>query len=110
MKIDEDIQRAIVEMSRQGMLVKTIADKLHISQRTVERYRDRTNTKAFEHKPLTEAELARAKELLEDGASYADVGRTIGRSPHAIRKRIPGYSWPLSQCSQLGLAMRWNKI
>lgn len=42
----------------------------------------------------------RAKEMLDDGASYAEVGRTLRKSPKNIRKALPGYGWTQSQGAQ----------
>ena len=108
--ISEETIRQIEILSRDGMRVYDIAKKLYVSDRTVSRYRKKLGIAAFERKPLTEEELVQAKRLLEDGANYAEVGRTIGRSSHAIRNHFPGYSWSLQECSRLGLAIRWNKI
>lgn len=34
-----------------------------------------------------------AEYLLKDGASYKEVGRTIGFSDHSVRERFPGHGW-----------------
>lgn len=42
-------------------------------------------------RPYTEEELAFAKMLLEDGAPYTEVARTIGRDDEHLARLFPGY-------------------
>lgn len=42
---------------------------------------------------LTDAQIARARSLLEDGASYAETARTTGHDADTLSRRLPGYGW-----------------
>lgn len=57
---------------------------------------------------LTGSEELRARELLADGACYAEVGRTLGRSYRTIQRYVPGYTLDRRQAAEvaaLGRAM-----
>jgi hypothetical protein len=41
----------------------------------------------------SDSERLRAKAFLEDGASYQEVGRTIGRYPSTVANWFPGYQF-----------------
>ena len=83
----------MAELTDRGFTAKQIAEKLHFSQRAVERARAR-NTGPKPYAPrLTTGELETAGGLLDDGASIVDVARTIGRSRWAIRHHFPGRGW-----------------
>lgn len=56
------------------------------------------------YKPMTTREVAQALRLLEDGASYGEVARTLGRTVNAIRKHHPGYAWTREQQQE------WRRI
>lgn len=70
-----------------------IAVQLGITQRTVQRARNRTGVARPKNPLMTEGELLRAKELLKDGAPYTEVARTLGRSADTISDHFPGYGW-----------------
>ena len=82
----------VVDLTRQGHTAKQIADLLGVTKRTVARDRTATGCAQTKAPLLTADELERAKEMLEDGASYQEVGRTLGRYGTTIRHRFPGYT------------------
>lgn len=91
----EDMARRdqrIAELTRAGRSASQIAAELHVTARTVARARARMGIAKPCRITLTDDELRRAAALLEDGASYAEVARTLGRSIAAICKRFPGRS------------------
>ena len=47
--------------------------------------------------PISAAERERAQKLLEDGASYREVSRTLGRDRRVWRSLLPGYDWTPQQ-------------
>lgn len=49
---------------------------------------------------LTDEEKRRAAELLDDGVSYREVARTIGRSASVICRRFPGRGWTVEQVAE----------
>jgi hypothetical protein len=58
-----------------------------------------------------DAERSHAKRLLDDGASYQEVGRTIGRYPSTIANWWPGFQWSHKQMGEASaMARRLNQI
>lgn len=110
MNKNAELAEKISHYSKIGLTVEAIARRTGVSTRTVERYRKHSGTWAGPRKKITPEEISRAKEMLEEGINYSEVARTLGRSARAIRAHLPGYSWPLVECSRLGAAVRWNKI
>lgn len=87
----------IVELSRQGLAPATIADKLSVTVRTVERARSAAGIARPAPSYGTEDEKLQAKIMLADGASYEEVGRTLGRYGGTIAHWHPGYQFTKAQ-------------
>ena len=83
----------IVALTKQGYSATEISARLGITKRSVVRNRAAAGITKPPANLLTEAELTLARQLLEDGASYGEVGRTLGRSQSAVANRLPGYGW-----------------
>lgn len=49
---------------------------------------------------LSDDEKNRAAELLDGGASYREVARTIGRSASVLCRRFPGRGWTRDQVAE----------
>ncbi|UYL88159.1 helix-turn-helix DNA binding domain protein [Gordonia phage Evaa] len=94
-----DVERAqrVAELTRAGLSASEIAVQLRVTVRTVGRDRRRTGTHGYRPARWSEEKLARAKALLDDGASYRETARTIGCDPSHLRRRFPGYGWPPGQ-------------
>lgn len=96
MAVNEDVEERhdqIARMARSGMQRKVIARRLGVHIRTVDRVlSDRGLTKGNPPK-MTVEEIERARALLEDGASYYEAARSIGRSSMVLRRKLPGYQW-----------------
>jgi len=82
----------VAELSRQGHTIKYIAKVLYVATRTVERDRAATGCAPPKAPRVTEDEFDRAKAMLEDGVSYEEAGRTLGRCSKVFRRRFPGYT------------------
>lgn len=48
----------------------------------------------------TDADKQLAAALLDDGASFREVGRTIGRPASVICRRFPGRGWTVEQVAE----------
>lgn len=66
---------------------------LRVSSRTVVRYRRRAGVSRPIPEHITDEQLARAEQLLDDGASVAETARTVGVSPMGLHKHFPGRAW-----------------
>ncbi|QDF17579.1 hypothetical protein SEA_YAGO84_47 [Gordonia phage Yago84] len=91
-----DVERAqrVAELTRAGLSAREIAARLRVTVRTVGRDRRRTGTNGHRPARWSEEKLARAKALLDDGASYRETAMTVGCDPTHLRRRFPGYGWP----------------
>lgn len=89
----------IAELTAAGVTVREMAERLHVTVRTVSRSRGRTKCGAAPAIPMTDDEHTRALAMLEDGCSYKETARTIGRSLITIRKHYPGYGWTVEDTS-----------
>ena len=82
----------VTQLTRQGHTAKHIANLLGVTPRTVTRDRAARGITQPTPSRVTEDEFARAYTMLEDGASYEEVARTLRRSHTAFRHRFPGYA------------------
>lgn len=105
-----EVRERIVELSRQGLTVATIADKLSINRRTVQKARAATGvSKPTVH--ATEDEKLQAKMLLVDGCSYEEVARTLKRASSTIATWHPGYQFTGAQKGEASaMARKLNRM
>jgi len=97
----------VVELALQGCSTTVIADKLGISERQVQRIRVERHANATPRTPLlTDEDVARAGQMLDDGASYAEVQRTLGHTFETIARRFPGRGWTKAQIGEYNSATR----
>ncbi|MCV7424383.1 helix-turn-helix domain-containing protein [Mycobacterium yunnanensis] len=98
----------VAALTRAGRTAREIAAVEGVTIRTVTRIRARAGESARGLlKPLTEDELRTARELLEDGCSYAEAARTVGRSPRSISYHFPGFGWPKGEGPRFAQQVRW---
>ena len=90
MDVDERRDR-VAKLTAAGETAEAIAQQLKISSRTVCRDRAALGISQSGGQPFTAREALRAKEFLDDGASYTDVAKTLGRCPKTIQVHLPGY-------------------
>ena len=95
--LDERVRDEIVTLTRRGCTAREIADRLRISTRSVQRVRVAAGCAETRAPLLTVSEILAARELLEDGASYYEAGRTIGRCGTTIARNIPGFKFDKQQ-------------
>lgn len=98
----------VAALTREQRSATDIAWILGVSVRTVERYRHRLGLSRSEcrRERLSEDVLLRAKYLLLDGASYKEVGRTVGAHPGTVAKYLPGFGWSPSEIGRHGRAVQ----
>lgn len=93
----------IAELTRDGHSARDIAALLRISTRSVHRARKRAGIARPRAVPLSPAELARAVAMLDDGCSYGEIARSLGRPGHScIARRFPGRGMSRQAGGQLG--------
>jgi IS30 family transposase len=84
----------IVELTRQGYTADQISHTEGVTARTVQRTRQAMGI-SRDYNRMTPDELRAAAALLDDGCSYGEVARTLGRAPCTIRRHFPGRGWPV---------------
>ena len=107
---DADLARRerVIARTLQGASASEVAAIEGITRRSVERIRSELGVSLRPSpEPMTECELDTAAALLDDGCSYAEVARTLGRTPRAIRRHFPGRGWPPGEGARLAMATRW---
>lgn len=100
-------RRMVAQLDVAGHSASSIALMLNVCRKTIER--DRAELKLSPPKAplITAEELARAQQLLEEGCNYAEVGRTLKRSSHTLRRHLPGYTLDRFQIAELAANGRW---
>lgn len=97
----------IMFLARGGVHPAVIAEKVGVAQSTVCRVRQASgDPTVMRFRRGTEADKLKAKQLLEDGASYWEVGRTIGFSGASVSRWFPGYTWSAQERSQASAMSR----
>jgi ribosomal protein L13E len=56
--------------------------------------------------PVTEERLAKARAMLDDHCSVAEVVRTTGLARETINKHIGRRGWSLQECGQFGVVVK----
>jgi Homeodomain-like domain len=82
----------IAQLTRAGYTSPQIGSIVGVSYRTVQRARARMGVARPFAPPMTPAELKQAADMLDDGASFGEVARTLGRSDRVIGYRFRGRS------------------
>jgi DNA-binding NarL/FixJ family response regulator len=83
----------VAQLHLRGFSDTQIAQEIGITTRTVQRSKRRQGIRDREAPRLfTPEEDAIARQLLADGASYGEVGRTLGRHSSSISERYRGQS------------------
>lgn len=90
----------ILALVREGLPSRVIAHRLHVSKRTISRVRQAAGL-GVERRTASEDDKLRAKKMLEEGASYAEVARTIGFGPQHVKRWFPGYEWTVEQRNEM---------
>ncbi|MFV8049764.1 hypothetical protein [Mycobacterium sp. 48b] len=91
-----DDENRIVELTKQDQSAALIAEIIGTTKRTVQRVRSRRHATVSQRRyphQLTAEQISTAEQLLDDGASYAEVGRTIGIDPQSVQLRWPNRGW-----------------
>lgn len=98
----EAVRRMTVD---DGMSARDIAAFLGVTVRMVQRDREILRLSKPKPSPMTADEIAKARELIEDGCSLTEVAATLNRSSSTIGKYCKGLSKlnsdPLLSCRSL---------
>ncbi|WNM68446.1 helix-turn-helix DNA binding domain protein [Mycobacterium phage Starcevich] len=104
----EQVQ-TILLMTREGWSAKHIGEVVGCSARTVVRVRaagDARLASPNQFVPLSQEQKDFAQYLLDDGAPYNEVARTLGVSRTTVEKYFPGYGWSKKQAAEFRALVR----
>lgn len=59
---------------------------------------------------FTDIEIDMMFEMLEDGASYREVARTLNTRTATVMSKFPGYGWTPQQSGEFGMMMRYQGL
>ena len=85
--------RKLITLSRQGLTVGEIAERVGLSRDQVVSLRGRYGVSKYRRRNFTPEEKQRMADMLDDGASLGEVSRTIGRPRQSISRVFPGRGW-----------------
>jgi DNA-binding CsgD family transcriptional regulator len=91
----------VAELTRAGHSATEISALLGCSVRAVVRCRRLTGTsKGVASKPTAPETMERVKAMIAEGASHAEIGRTVGIHPTTVRRHFPNTGWTREQCNE----------
>lgn len=100
----------VADLTRRGVPADDIAHQLGMHIRTVYRIRGKYGlNRVGAPRPFTDAELTTAQTMLDDGASIAEVARTLGRCPKSVWRKFPGRGWDATLCAEFGALHRHGR-
>lgn len=102
-----ELRAQVVAATLAGESAGAIAERLGVTTRSVHRHRQAAGISQPPPVPLTPEELDLARRLLEDGACYNEVARTLGRSWKALHRKLPGYTWPPGEGARLARLLEY---
>jgi len=103
---DDPRMLRVAALTELGWSITAIAAHLDIGESTVANYRRRTGTSKAPTAALSDAELARAKAFLDDGCTYSETSRSVGRSEGVIHRYFPGYEMSINERAVHAAMMR----
>lgn len=105
-RIDRD---ELIRLHRFGLTGAVIAERLGCSQRQVERIRSEmgfTRRVCNTGIPVPDARLLEAERMLDGGASFAEVRRTLRMGYGTLPKYFPGRAWSHQEVGSFATAVR----
>jgi transposase-like protein len=105
-KADADI---IVDLTRQGLSARRIAQRLGVHEATVRRWRVRTGISkapAGCTRRYTPEELAIFARCIADGWSFTEISRTYGINRDCLARHFPGKAWTRPQIAEYAVMVR----
>lgn len=100
-------RRMVAQLDAAGHSAASIALMLNVCRKTIERDRAFLELREPKAPPITPEELARAREMLEEGCNYAEVGRTLNRASTTLQRHLPGYKLDRFQVAEIAAHGRW---
>lgn len=96
--LDADQQAQIVTWTRQGLPAHEIADRLHVSDRTIHRWRMRLGVgQPNNAHPWTAKEHRQVERMIADGCPLREIARTLNIPRSSLQRHYRYRGWTPSQ-------------
>lgn len=103
-KID---RQELAELTEQGWTLQRLAGHFNVNPASISRLR---TSLGISRKPaMTEARRQRIANMIEDGWSHAEIGRTEGATPKTLRRHFPGTAWDNATAVQYRTTLRTDR-
>jgi len=100
-------RQRVAFLLRSGRSIREAAAEVGLAEATVYKIRRQLiGPRQSSPRPFTADEIARIEAMLDDGASLAEVARTVGRSYTLLQRRFPGRGWTREQCGEYNSMIR----
>ena len=109
-RVSAEAADLIVRYTQAGLGRQEIADRIGCSVDTVSNVRRRRGVRVRHSYRLSAEQLARAEQLLDDGASFAEAARSIGSTTSAVARRFPGRGWSYRECGLFTAMLRQIEV
>lgn len=109
-RVSPELSAKIAPLHALGLTSTEIAVRVGCSPRTVTRWRAQAGV--TQHlpegaaKPVSQVKLRAAEILLDDGASYREVSRTVHIATHTLRRYFPGRGYTPQQSAEVAAMAR----
>lgn len=104
----EDRER-VLELTRANATAKEIENRTGVSEHVVYKIRQSAGLVA-PHPSKSLAPIAErieeAREMVEDGAPFSEIKRTLHLSRGVLQREFPGQAWSREQCVDIAVAVR----
>lgn len=112
-RINQERLDEFIRLDRAGMTARQIAEQMHVTMRTVTRWRTRAGANRGPVRARTPDELReQARAILADGGSFTEAAETIGVRSETVKRWFPDIpAWTKSQAGAYAvLVRRLNKV
>lgn len=97
----------ILELSRSGWSLAEVAGRVGCTKRTVSRVRKLGGVSGPSRwRRVTPELIEAARAMVDDGASWAEIQRTLRVGEHTLQKYLPGTAWSKTQVAEFSVAVR----
>ena len=111
--MSDDRLAEFIRLDRSGLSARQIAERMHVTSRTVVRWRTQAG---LSHRPAKirtpDVLRERARQIIEDGGSFQEAADTIGVRQQTVRGWFPDIpAWTKSQAGAYAVMVRrLNKV
>ena len=99
-------RETVTRLTAAGYTAHQIGKLMGLTERSIVRIRKASGISRPFAPRVNDDEKTAMRELLDDGVSYAEAARTVGRSPWTVARNFPGRGWTRQQIDDALTARR----